>query len=351
MDGVGPKFSRSQVNRAGEILVHATIQRSPRNTPDLAWAKQVLVDWRASHNYPINTFQSTLRKKLGRIDTDALVAQRLKRAPSILQKLQDQSHIKLARMQDIGGLRAVVADNSKVYRLIENYRRSHFAHELVREDDYIEHPKPSGYRSIHLVYKYRSQHPSARGFDGLRVELQVRSRIQHAWANAVETVGMLLGEPLKAGRGSMKWLEFFAVTSAAFAHIEGTTSVPAYSKFSATETYELVGELANELSVREVLQAYKLLLTHRPEGSWGYYLVMLNTSARQVWIRPFGKGRAGDANAAYAAIERQIEDGEPLQVVLVSTRSLEQLLRSYPSFFLDTNEFITQLDLIIARSR
>lgn len=79
-----PQFSKSQINRAGEII------KSPENFTlgDQEWATEVLANYRACHGYPINTFQATLRGKLRSIVPNAIVAQRLKRTPSIVLKLQ-----------------------------------------------------------------------------------------------------------------------------------------------------------------------------------------------------------------------------------------------------------------------
>src|SRR3954454_6824439 len=90
-------YSKTQVNKAGDILV------APHKYGafDVVWAQRVLANWRGCHGYPINTFQATLRNRLKDVDADALVAQRLKRAPSILTKLQRFEGMKLARMQDI----------------------------------------------------------------------------------------------------------------------------------------------------------------------------------------------------------------------------------------------------------
>jgi ppGpp synthetase/RelA/SpoT-type nucleotidyltranferase len=41
-----------------------------------------------------------------------------------------------------------------VYKLGDDIKNSKFDHKLVRIDDYISAPKKSGYRSLHLVYKY-----------------------------------------------------------------------------------------------------------------------------------------------------------------------------------------------------
>lgn len=145
-----PIFSRSQVQKAGESLISEAAESK-------AWADAFLVlsNWRACHGYPINTFQATLRTKLKKIDANALVAQRLKRTPSILRKLQRLSGMSLSRMQDIGGLRAVVSTLPMLKKLHSDYKGTRFTHKLVSEYDYVSAPKESGYRSIHLVYKYK----------------------------------------------------------------------------------------------------------------------------------------------------------------------------------------------------
>jgi ppGpp synthetase/RelA/SpoT-type nucleotidyltranferase len=48
----------------------------------------------------------------------------------------------------------------------------------VREYSYIEAPKESGYRGTHLVYRYYSDRSAT--WNGLSIEIQVRSRLQHA---------------------------------------------------------------------------------------------------------------------------------------------------------------------------
>jgi putative GTP pyrophosphokinase len=96
---VQPQFSKSQVNKAGDIL----IAPEEYSEEEQGWASDVLANWRACHGYPINTFQITLRRRLKAVDENSIMAQRLKRAPSIISKLQRFDGMKLARMQDIAG--------------------------------------------------------------------------------------------------------------------------------------------------------------------------------------------------------------------------------------------------------
>jgi putative GTP pyrophosphokinase len=124
---VEPKYSKNQVNRAGKILATP----ASYSVNDQEWADEVLANWRACHGHPINTFQATLRQKLKAIDEKAIVAQRLKRAPSIILKLQRFSGMQLARMQDIGGLRAVLRSVPRVRKLESAYLGAQFKHKLI----------------------------------------------------------------------------------------------------------------------------------------------------------------------------------------------------------------------------
>ena len=168
MPFVEPAYSRNQVNRAGDILA------KPRDyaAVDQEWAADVLANWRACHGYPINTFQATLRAKLRNRYGESIVAQRLKRAPSIIFKLQRFPGMQLARMQDIGGLRAVLTSIRRVRSLESSYRKSAFEHALTNSKNYIDEPKDDGYRGVHLIYRYMNSRASA--YNGLSLELQIR---------------------------------------------------------------------------------------------------------------------------------------------------------------------------------
>ncbi|MDH3695228.1 MAG: RelA/SpoT domain-containing protein, partial [Gammaproteobacteria bacterium] len=85
------------------------------------------------------------------------------------------------------------------YALQQLYQRSRSCHEFMHEDDYIKTPKMSGYRCLHLVYRFNSE--TRTDYNGLLVKIQLRTEIQHAWATAVETVGAFLGQALKASEG------------------------------------------------------------------------------------------------------------------------------------------------------
>lgn len=87
---------------------------------------------------------------------------------------------------------------------------------VIKTYDYIEQPKPSGYRGVHLVARY----------DERRVEVQLRTEIQHEWAVAVERLGGRIGEDLKSGVGPAEVLDLLRRASEAMAVEEGGGQVP-----------------------------------------------------------------------------------------------------------------------------
>lgn len=336
-----PHFSRKQVSRAGATLLDANASSEEKSA-----ALDLLSHWRSCHAYPINTFQATLRARLKSICSAALVAQRLKRTPSIIKKLQLNPGMQMARMQDIGGLRAVVDNLSQVRKLADLYTQAKLTHELVDSDDYIATPKSSGYRSIHIIYRYKN--PTNPAYDGLCLELQIRTKLQHAWATAVETIGTFLNQALKSSEGPEEWLEYFKLAGAAFAIYE---KCPVPAQFEGRTQQEVYSELLAEtdrLEVRRKLNAFAIatntIETKRAQGN--YHLVVLNAETKNVEIKSFGKKRLEEANQAYSDAEVQSEFDPSIQAVLVATDSIEALKRAYPNYFLDTRAFVNAISRI-----
>ena len=333
-----PNFSKTKVSRAGSILI------SSNATPDeYSSALELLNHWRACHAYPINTFQATLRDRLKRININALVAQRLKRTPSILRKLERNPGMQMARMQDIGGLRAVVNSISEVNKIHKLYGDLNLTHEKYGEDDYIKSPKNSGYRSLHLIYKYKN--PANPIYDGLCVELQIRTKLQHAWATAVETIGTYLDQSLKSSEGSQEWLDYFKVVSAAFSHLEKCPTHSDFHGMSFLEICQKVQALSSQLDVIRKLNSFSIATSaiEKKKVQGNYHIILLDAKDKIVTITSYGQKRIEEANRKYSELESITKSDIDKQVVLVATNSIKALKKAYPNYFLDTKEFISAL--------
>ena len=149
MNWTKPRFTRADVDRCGKRLCNELWSENREQVLD------VVDNWRSSHNYPLHALMMTLRSKVASVDQAALTAQRLKRLTSITAKLSREPSMQLSQMQDIGGCRAVVKDIHCLKALVSKFEKGKLrCWELHRPYDYVARPKPDGYRSVHLVYKY-----------------------------------------------------------------------------------------------------------------------------------------------------------------------------------------------------
>lgn len=249
-------------------------------------------------------------------------------------------------MQDVGGLRAVVATVAQVRKLQGIYCDGSLAHELIGLDDYIDHPKESGYRSLHLIYRYKN--PAAEIYNGLTLELQFRTGLQHAWATAVETIGSFLNQALKSSEGPAEWLDYFKVVSSAFALIEKCPVGALHKHLEPAAIYKLCTALGAKLDVRRKLNAFALAANAISSSGAGgnFHLIVLDAVERTVSVSSFGRLRLEEANAAYAEAERKAAEHPDMQTVLVATSSIDALRKAFPNYFLDTKQFLSALSRI-----
>lgn len=342
------QYSGKQIIKAGEML-----RNIGELTPeDREWALGVLDNFRALHALPLNTFQATLRMRIKKLGiTDYIVAQRIKRKPTILDKLHRYEEMQLKRMHDIGGIRAILPNMRKLEALKQLYvsTASGLSHRLVRVDDYITTPKVSGYRGVHLVFSYHTKREERQDYEGLRIEMQLRTKLQHVWATAVEIFEAFMGENFKSSRGSREWLDFFALASAAFAHRE---KQPLPEEFAQVPHDELCRRLLarmEQLQVTEVMKSFTLTdtLTSAHRKKSGHVLLVFDAAEKIATVRHYPASEYEDAYSAYVREEQRATPDAGRQVVLVKMDSLQQLERAYPNYFADISLFREQLMQIL----
>jgi ppGpp synthetase/RelA/SpoT-type nucleotidyltranferase len=109
-----------------------------------------------------------------------------KSTTSIIEKLNRES-LRLSQMQDIAGCRAVVSDIAEQNRIVAVIKAA-FAGISVTD----RRLKPShGYRAVHLILREQ----------GKAIEVQIRTALQHAWAEMCEKCADISDPSLKYGAG------------------------------------------------------------------------------------------------------------------------------------------------------
>ena len=346
-----PFYDRPRVNQAGNALLTDGLDEEIRAV-ELA----VVNNWRTAHGFPLQCIKMTLLKRAKRIDPTATIAQRLKRLPSIVAKLTREPTMKLSQMQDLGGCRAVVSKIGHVDRLVKRYQRARSKnprsrHEQTTAKDYISSPKIDGYRGIHLIYKYRSNAKNRSIYNDQKIEIQIRSRLQHAWATAVEIVDAFTNQNLKSGLklklGDANWRRFFALMGSAIAIRERRPIVSG----TPTDPNELKRELkglAKSLNIVTVLSGLNIALEKGMKAPGAAsYLLKLDIEQRRVSWTPYTKAELVKASEDYLKVETETKDNPQILAVLVSVESIKALRTAYPNYYLDANQFIEAFRMAI----
>ncbi|MFA5745522.1 MAG: RelA/SpoT domain-containing protein [archaeon] len=345
------EISKSKINNSAIILS----DNKEHSAAEIDEALEIVNSWKTMHNYPLQVFKNRLKRVSEKIDKNALSAQRLKRISSIFKKLNRKYNdncptMKLTQMQDIAGCRVVMSDIKQVRELYETYYyNGDIKHKKVNVKDYISSPKLDGYRSIHLVYRYSSD-KGKKEYNGLLVEVQIRSKLQHLWATAVETVDFFTRQAIKSNQGEENWKAFFKLVSSAFARLENTPII-SQTPQNEKELYLQIKELEKKLQVKQKMkhwtESVKYFDNFKKKKNIQFYLLELDTVLERLNISAFTKREEKEALLAYSSAEKKIYNRNEYDVVLVSADNMQDLKKAYPNYFLDTKEFLKHLEIIL----
>jgi ppGpp synthetase/RelA/SpoT-type nucleotidyltranferase len=118
------------------------------------------------------------------------ITHRAKTTQTIIEKLRREQGMSLARMQDIAGIRIVapVEWDQQDVLVGEVVRRFPADPREPRIVDRRERPS-HGYRAVHVIVS----------LDGITIEVQVRTTLQHIWAEMMERLADRLGRQIRYG--------------------------------------------------------------------------------------------------------------------------------------------------------
>lgn len=341
MDYTKPEHDAAQVNKAGRVLASYMDGKITLDEA-LDWVPAI-ENFRAAHNFPLNSFHVTLKSRALKIAKTAITAQRTKRLESIALKLADQERMKLTQMQDIGGCRAIMPTISQLRKLHKLYVSRPLKHPRGNDKDYISEPKATGYRGIHIKYRFAGKGNSLP-WDDLKIEIQLRTMLQHKWATAVEAAQSFTKNALKANRGNQEWLRFFALMSSVLALKEGCPTVPG-TPTTYDELREEIRALNDQHHFQGIFSQYGRIIPQLEKGMFNarYFLVTLDPVRHAANVRGFKSHQLQEATQARDEAETELPIDSPTQVVLVSVSSIKALKLAYPNYFLDTQDFLHEV--------
>ncbi|MDO5382872.1 MAG: GTP pyrophosphokinase family protein [Eubacteriales bacterium] len=107
---------------------------------------------------------------------------RVKSISSIIQKAQKRN-IDIDKIEenlfDIAGIRLICQFTDDIYNVV-NLIKNRSDMEVISEKDYVKNIKESGYRSYHIIVKYKVE--TVKGTKIIPVEIQIRTLGMNFWA-------------------------------------------------------------------------------------------------------------------------------------------------------------------------
>ena len=167
------EVSKTKIDRLGGRLRKGNIDEG-----DL----QLLDSYRLSFAEPYELIVGTIRNDLSLEPT----GRPAKSTSSISEKLRRES-IRLTQIQDIAGCRLVVSDIIEQDKVVESLVRLFSNASIVDRRSIPSH----GYRAVHVIASVR----------GKSVEIQVRTSLQHLWAELSEKFSDVVDPAIKYGGG------------------------------------------------------------------------------------------------------------------------------------------------------
>ncbi len=327
-----PGGSKGRVNRAGD-----NVAADVASADDMA----VIDEWRAAHRLVLNTFQATLRNRTR--GTKIVVAQRHKRKNTIFDKLHRFPGMKLARMDDIAGCRLIFQDIKNLRSFREKFLLARFNHvhkNHIDKYDYIKTPKATGYRGIHDVYEYNVRSNVGQHLKGLLVEIQYRTRIQHAWATTVEVIGHITTSQPKFERGDIRYQEAMALASEVLARAHERLMGPS-PNISDQEVAEKFIAIDNEIRLIPTLKGLNKAKASTQEKR--NIILVFNKLGE---LEMYSYRDATEALRRLFEIEKSSPDKD---VVLVRADTSEEVRFAYKNYFSDATDFIKLIESGLAK--
>jgi ppGpp synthetase/RelA/SpoT-type nucleotidyltranferase len=168
------QVSKTQIDRLGDRL-----RKRPVSDEDL----RALDEYRKSFHGTYADVITMIKQELNVYAS----GRPAKSTKSIIEKLE-REHIRLSQMQDIAGCRIVVSNIDQQDNLIDSIRKVFPTISIV--DRRI---RPSyGYRAVHVIIK---------AFNKV-IEIQIRTELQHSWAELSEKLSDEIDMAIKYGGGN-----------------------------------------------------------------------------------------------------------------------------------------------------
>lgn len=325
-------MSRTRINKLTPIVAREeSVTEEKYNA-----AYEMCQQWRSQNLIALHSCFSQLSECFG---DNAICTARLKRMESIIEKARKtrggSNKTRIGDMDDIAGCRVIVDDMNK---LCDAEKRVEKMFNHPTPHDYVRSPKRSGYRSFHYVV-----HVPEGGIN-YRVEIQLRTKLQHLWATGVETAceatGLDLKNSMESALGNqnhlvddqrIEMLLFLQHASELFAAYEGGWDLdPVATKVRADMRKTTVQRLLMKMRIFAQSELLDVSDSQEDEND-GPYVVELDRDEQNIRVRKCGS--YDNAIEIYNDAELSaIRSDRHVNVVLINSVGRPQLRAAYPNY-------------------
>ncbi len=323
-------YSKTKIDNAGRALAKQSFK-----SEDHEIESEIIFDeYRRAHLQPLTDVTYIIQDWLSHIEKNFYIAQRLKRRPQILRKMLRFS-VRLTQLQDIGGNRVIVDTNSDVESLrkflIKKIQESDSL-KIIRETDYrVFGRDDTGYRALHLIL----------GINDIKVELQIRSRAQHHWAEAIERTSVIYGYHLKENMGDKGVLEYFKALSHVFYELECNREPSPQEKMDLDEKREKAEKIITNArrgnllygQVNENIMHTLAEVERNQRSSFNNWVLIFDWNSGQFVNWKIISKKPDEAYEIYSKIENQYAESDGFEVVLVGSSNVSMIRRTHSHYF------------------
>lgn len=324
------EISKSKLDKAGDSIA----KEKWKDDDEYLLFDEIIDEYRRKHLEPLTKVMLKLQEWLSEYGRSYYIAQRLKRKPQIIRKLKRFS-VRLSQLQDIGGCRIIFESNDDIDSFIAliNMKLNKGRYFTIdRVVDYRDKGRDdSGYRAVHIIGDK----------DNVKFEIQIRSRIQHYWAESIERTSVVYGYYLKELEGDKVVLDYFKTTSNIFHDIESKRR-PTNDQINELDELRTHSErIIRESDKRNIFDSFvneafiQAMISRESSlrGSFQNWMIVFNwnTGAFNYW--EVISRNSEEAIKKYAEYEKKWKANDGYEVVMIGSSDVSTIRQTHSHYF------------------
>ena len=319
-------MSSTEINKLGDRIAASKGQLTGEDL-------EALQEYRKTFKEPISRVFNFVLASARKIDRQSIVTYRIKRIDTIVEKLRrfrnnEYGGMNLSRMGDIAGCRCIMntPDEKKLYQLRDVILAEYGAN--CRINDYLETPRSSGYKSLHIYVKDSLTRKT--------VEIQIRNRHHHNWATLVEIVDILYGTKQKEQGAEGKLGRFLFL----YSNVRDL-SKEGFSEMMDLERKMRVFKKMSDLLAKNYLNIRRQWVSQNNKGC--YFVITANKSGSEILSFPSFKEAEVEYYKKYCA-----NRDSNIVLTCLKNAEFEQITMAYSNYILAMHEFFNDYREVVS---